>query len=36
MLVYGQETGMLVNSIIKLSFQRAWLRRRVALDAPLT
>jgi type IV secretory pathway TraG/TraD family ATPase VirD4 len=30
MLEYGHETGRLINIILKLIFQRAWLRRRLS------
>jgi hypothetical protein len=30
MLEYGHETGRLINIILKLIFQRAWLRRRIS------
>jgi hypothetical protein len=33
MLEYGHETGRLINVILKLIFQRAWLRRNLA-DSP--
>jgi type IV secretory pathway TraG/TraD family ATPase VirD4 len=33
MLEYGHETGRLINVLIKLVFQRAWLRRKVS-EAP--
>jgi hypothetical protein len=33
MLEYGQETGRLINCLIKLIFQRAWLRRDLG-DSP--
>ncbi len=33
MLEYGHETGRLINILMKLVFQRAWLRRKVA-EAP--
>lgn len=36
MLEYGQQTGMLVDTMLKLSFQRDWLRRKVQPDSPLT
>jgi hypothetical protein len=29
MLEYGHETGRLINIILKLIFQRAWLRRKL-------
>jgi hypothetical protein len=30
LLEYGHETGRLINIILKLIFQRAWLRRRLS------
>jgi hypothetical protein len=36
MLEYGQHTGMLVNTMLKLSFQRDWLRRQPKGGEPLT
>jgi hypothetical protein len=33
LLEYGHETGRLINVLIKLVFQRAWLRRRVEQSA---
>ncbi len=34
MLEYGHETGRLINIILKLIFQRAWLRKNLAISEP--